>query len=394
MNLVLIAIAAVLVAAQFALPRRLAFLPLLLAVCHAQNVTVIQVGVAFSTCKLVILAGILRAACEHRLTWSARQPLDLLVGLWAGWMVLSGFAHTAPDHNPITIRLSSVYDCVGSYLYARSFIGSQEDYWRFTKCLAIIVAVLTLVVLVETVTHQNYYARIAGVYEGVTIRGNRVRARGPFSHAILLGTFAATSMALLVGLWRRHPCYAVVGLAACGLIVVCSASSGPLMTLFCAFVALALWPCRANVIWMRWLAVLGVIALQLVMEAPVWYLIARVDFIGGSTGWHRAQLITAAAAHLSEWWLVGTDYTRNWMAYGVEWSDRHVDITNHYINMGVTGGLPLMLLFIGTLVKAFQIIGRGMRPLRDTGNPDELILWCAGVAMFAHLYYLLLGVLF
>ena len=36
-----------LVVAQFTLPRRLAFAPLLIAICHFQNVPVIEVGGAF-----------------------------------------------------------------------------------------------------------------------------------------------------------------------------------------------------------------------------------------------------------------------------------------------------------------------------------------------------------
>jgi len=52
--------------------------------------------------------------------------------------------------------------------------------------------------------------------------------------------------------------------------------------------------------------------------------------------------------------------------------------------MGVTGGLPLMLFFILILIRAFQLLGRGMLPMREANDPDELILWCAGSALLAH----------
>ena len=82
------------------------------------------------------------------------------------------------------------------------------------------------------------------------------------------------------------------------------------------------------------------ILLDLVMKAPAYYIIARADIIGGSTGWHRAALIDSAIRHLNEWWLIGTDYTRNWMVTGVSWSADNTDITNHYLYLGVLGGLP------------------------------------------------------
>ena len=96
------------------------------------------------------------------------------------------------------------------------------------------------------------------------------------------------------------------------------------------------------------------------MKAPAYYLLARIDLTGSSTSWHRAALIDMALGHLSEWWAFGTDHTRHWMPYGVPWSDNHSDITNYYISMGVNGGLPLMLLFIAILAKAFYA-GRWLR---------------------------------
>ena len=384
MNTLFIVFALAVLVAQFALPQRFAFAPLLVAACHFQNVPVIELGVSFTICKLVIMAGLLRAAHERTLVWSTRQPLDVLIAMWAGWMILSGLAHHPPDHNPMTIRLSVIYDFAGTYLYARSFVGNRDDFMRFSKCLGLVVIALALAVLVEKIAHQNLYYLISGSGQEVTIREGRVRTAGPFAHPILLGTFAATAIPLLVPLRRRHPCWAVAGVAACGLVVVCSASSCPIMTLLSGLLGIALWRWRTSVGRIRMAVILVFVGLQLVMQAPVWYLMARIDLAGGSTGWHRAELISAALSHFDEWWLTGTDYTRHWIAYGVPWSKYHIDITNHYLGMGVTGGLPLMLCFIAILIKAFQLLGRGMRPMRKAKDPEEFILWCVGAALFAH----------
>ncbi|MFN7141060.1 MAG: hypothetical protein ACK4UN_17155, partial [Limisphaerales bacterium] len=129
------------------------------------------------------------------------------------------------------------------------------------------------------------------------------------------------------------------------------------------------------------------VALAFLMEAPVWYLIARIDLAGGSTSWHRAELIHQAIRHFDEWWLIGTDYTRHWMAYGIEWSEDHVDITNHYITLGVRGGILLMGIFIIFLIRAFQALGRGMKALQLSGDTQsEFLLWCVGASLFLHAF--------
>ena len=67
--------------------------------------------------------------------------------------------------------------------------------------------------------------------------------------------------------------------------------------------------------------------------------------------YHRAALIESAIKHLDEWWLAGTDYTRHWMPSGIPANENHTDLTNHYIAMGVMGGLLLLLLFIWLLLR-------------------------------------------
>ena len=156
------------------------------------------------------------------------------------------------------------------------------------------------------------------------------------------------------------------------------------MTMSAALAALYLWRWRTRLSWIVTGVVAGVIGLHLVMKAPVWYLLARIDLTGSSTSYYRAELITQAIGHLNDWWLTGTDYTRNWMPTGVNWSGDQVDLVNYYIKMGVTGGLLLMLLFIAVFWKAFQSLGRRMRAARRTGEGGEWPLWCVGMTLFAY----------
>ncbi len=120
------------------------------------------------------------------------------------------------------------------------------------------------------------------------------------------------------------------------------------------------------------------------MKAPVYYLMARVDLTGSSTGWHRAYLIESAINHLGEWWFAGTDYTRDWMPTGVLWNSNQTDITNHYLHMGVQGGLPLMLLFMAVLAACFAAVGNGMWRNRHGPIERQFVIWTLGAILFAH----------
>jgi hypothetical protein len=144
-----------------------------------------------------------------------------------------------------------------------------------------------------------------------------------------------------------------------------------------------MWRGRYRMRVVRWLAVLVYIGLYVVMKVPPYFLIARFDLAGGSTGWHRAELIDSAIRHFDEWWLTGTDYTRGWMPTGVSWSPTQTDVTNYYLYMGVLGGLLLMLLFVCMLSVGFVFIGKIVRT-GETGSPFCFVAWALGASLFAH----------
>lgn len=377
----------VLLVIQVKVGPRFAFAPLLIAACLLPHAEVVQVaGLVFTPAKLLIVAGLLRAYRERVLVWSSRHPLDVLVAVWACLAILSGFAHNPKDHNPVTIRLSLVYDIVGSYLYFRAFVRSREDAYRLCKCLVLSMIPLAILMLAEKSTAQSPYGVFGDYLVEAEVREGKVRAQGPFSHAILAGTAGAVALPLAVLLWRKHSRLSLAGICAGLIVVVCSGSSGPIVTLMAGLTALFIWRWRISLPWIKAMVVVGVIALHVAMNHPVWYLMGRFDLTGGSTGWHRAELITQALKNLGDWWLIGTDYTRHWMPYGVNWSGDQADITNYYLRMGVTGGLALMFLFIAILTVCFRLLGRRMIRFRreGCGNSDEFALWCVGATLFAH----------
>jgi hypothetical protein len=188
----------------------------------------------------------------------------------------------------------------------------------------------------------------------------------------------------MIGIWRQHRLPAAVGVVACLTMVVASKSSGPLLSLAVGVFALAMWRWRHLTRQLRIGAVVGYILLDIVMKDPAYFLVARIDLTGGSTGWHRAQLIRSTFVHLNEWWFAGTDYTWHWMPLALPIYPNHCDITNHYLVCGVDGGLLLMILFIWSLVVGFQYVGRFLRFRAGSPFAEQFLVWSLGAALLSH----------
>ncbi|NGO39254.1 O-antigen ligase family protein [Limisphaera ngatamarikiensis] len=372
------------VMAIWTLPRQWAPVPLLAAACYMTLGQGIEVaGLNFPVIRLVLLAGVVRVLIRGERPAGGWIGMDKLFLAWAAWAILVSFFHKQPGAT-LQFHLGMVYNALCVYFLLRCFCQDEEDVYRLVRVSAWILVPVALEMLHEQVRGQNLFAVFGAVPDEPAVRNGRIRSQGPFAHAILAGTVGAVCIPMLVGLWRRYPITAKVGLAACGLMVLASASSGPLLSVLFSLAALGLWRWRYWTRQMRIAAVLGYILLDLVMKAPAYYLIARIDLTGGSSSYHRAALIQAAIEHFSEWWRTGTDYTRHWLPYGVPWSEDHVDITNHYLGQGVKGGLPLMLLFISLLWCGFRYVGQAMQNLRGRDPGREFFAWAVGAGLFAH----------
>jgi hypothetical protein len=235
--------------------------------------------------------------------------------------------------------------------------------------------------LYEKVAVHNIFSFFGSVSSTPAIRNGSIRAQGPFEHAILAGTVGAVCLPLVISIWKNYRKTAGMGIVACVLMIITSKSSGPIMSAVVAFIAILMWNYRHYMRLLRRLAIIGYIVLELVMKVPAYYLIGRVDLTGGSTGWHRARLIESAMEHLNEWWFAGTDYTRHWMPTGVSWDPNHTDITNHYLIMGVIGGLPLMTLFILLIITSLGYVGK---IIQKVSTKKGFIVWCFGAALFVY----------
>jgi len=333
--------------------------------------------------RILIAVGLVRVIVRGERLQGRMNSLDWLMLIWGAWALFSSLFHR-DSIGVLVNRLGLVYNGCGIYFLLRVICQSLDDVVRLYRITAILLIPLSIEMLNEKITGHNLFSALGGVSEISEVRNGRIRAQGPFAHSILAGTVGAVCLPLMIGLWQQHRKTAIAGIIACFSIVIVSASSGPIMSTLFAIGALIMWYWRQRMRLFRWLAVLGYIGLDVVMKAPAYYLIARIDLTGSSTSWHRAALIEAALEHLSEWWLAGTDYTRHWMDYGVGWSPDHIDITNYYLRMGVDGGLPLMLLFIAILAKGFSIVGQTLQQATNPLLSSQFMTWALGASLFSH----------
>jgi hypothetical protein len=370
--------------ALLACPRKWAPLPLLVGACYMTYGQAVEIGpFRFTVIRMLIFVGAIRVLVRRERPAGGFTRMDWLMLVWAAWGVCSSAFHKEPGETLVN-DLGMVYNNLGIFFLIRCFCQSEEDIVGVIRWIAIVLVPVALEMAFEQATHRNLFAFLGGVDENPAMRDGRLRSQGPFAHAILAGTVGAVCAPLMIGIWRKHPLVAKAGLAGCLLMVITCASSGPVVSLMLSAFALLLWRWRHLTRRMRIAAIVGYILLDLVMKAPAYYLLARIDLAGGSTGWHRAALIESAIQHLGEWWFAGTDYTAHWMPTGVPWSDDHTDITNYYLGLGVRGGLPLMLLFISIMWMGFRNVGQTLRSQADSPLEHQFFVWSLGASLLAH----------
>ncbi|MEI6166055.1 MAG: hypothetical protein WCS52_02570 [bacterium] len=366
------------------LPRTWAPLPLLIGASYMTLGQSISIGpFHFYVIRILITLGSIRVIFREERLIGGWQNLDRMMILWCGCAVLSSFFHENFSAALIN-RLGFAYDALGLYFLLRIFIRDSENVKSLIKILLIVLVPIAIEMIMETVTGKSMFSFLGGVPVLSEVRDGHVRAQGPFGHSILAGTVGAVCLPLALLFWKDNRRLSLLGLVTTGTMVLTSRSSGPIMTALMACLGLSLWKVRAHMRLIRWSAVLAVITLTFAMNAPVCYVLARIDLTGSSTGWHRAALIDSAFKHLDEWWLGGTDYTRHWMPTGVGWSGDHTDMTNYYLKLGVLGGLPLMLLFIGVLASGFTSLSRVFHSSDDLSSDRQFLLWTLGAVLFGH----------
>lgn len=366
------------------LPKKYVAIPILISICYVTIGPRITIaGADFTISRIMIIISLVRIFSRAENSNINSCKLDKLMMLYVLFTLITGTLRNQSLSGFVN-RGGVAFDAIGFYYIMRTLFSDEQNIDTFFKILAIILIPLAVLMLLEQQSGRNPFSIFGGVRDYSAMRNGRVRAAGPFMHAILAGTVAAAAFPYIATLWYEKKKYLFsAGMFAVLAIVFSSASSGPIMSLFFGMVGMLCWICRNKMRQIRKGLFYLLITLEIVMEAHVWYLIARIDLTGSSTGYHRAQIITTALDHLHEWWLIGTNYTRHWMPTGVSWSPDHTDITNQYVLIGVNGGLISLVFFVLLIIAAFQSIGIGLQNSQSTIQKRKM--WSVGSVLFVHM---------
>jgi len=370
--------------ATLVLPRRYAAVPMLMMACLIPaRQRLVVASLDFTLLRLMVLFGWIRLFVRSELTSLRWRPLDYLVVAQSLMLVLAMGARTL-SLSGVILPLGVAFDALGMYFLFRSLFRRWSDLESLAISIAMLAILAGLLFAVESQTGRNLFATFGGVPAFTLVREGQVRAQGAFSHPILAGSFWVSLLPLLAILWIRRPSLrplAGAGMAgALATIFFCS-SSTPVAGVAAVVAAACAFPFRRYTRVALWGGVGCLFLLHMVMDAPVWHLISRIDLAGGSTGWHRYQIIDSAIGHFGEWWLYGTDSVAHW-------GHLTTDITNHYVLLGVRGGFFTLLLFGLVIATGFRDVGRLRRGVRKSRR-DELSAWALGCSLLAHSVMLL-----
>jgi hypothetical protein len=370
------------IALIYLLPRKYIVVPfLMISMLTPWGQTLVLAGVHFTVVRIVVLFAWVR------LLWlkisSRLRPaggLNSIDAAFSWWALFYAFAFMLLwwQMQAFINRVGFLLDAFGIYYLLRFLIQDDEDVHRVIKTFAIIAAVIALAMVTEQFTRRDIFGLLGGVSPHVEVRDGLVRSHGVFQHAILAGSFGATLLPLFIGLWTqmKSRAAAIIGIISATTIVMTSSSSTPLLTYTAVIVALCFWPLRRLMRTVRWGIVLGIIALQLVMKAPVWWAIAHVNVAGGSS-YHRAALVDVFIRHFGDWWLLGAKHYDKW-----GWD--MWDVSNQFCAMGLNGGLGGFVAFLAMISRGFGKLGSA-RKYVEGDRRHELFLWCMGSALFGHI---------
>lgn len=284
----------------------------------------------------------------------------------------------------VIFQLGNMYSAFGAYFILRCLIRNEDDVLLAIRTLVYISLFVAMIMTYEQATGKNpYYAYLGGAhartYGSSLERDDRFRAVGCFGHPILAGTFGAISLPLFVGLWLRDKNYRVLGalgVAAATVMALTANSSTAMLGFAGGLVGLAFWPIRNWMRPVRWIVLLTIIGLHLSMKAPVWHLISRIDISGGSSSYHRFQLVNQCILHFSDWWMIGTKSYADW-----GWD--MFDLSDQYVLTADTAGLVPLIAFVAMIVYGFKYVGRARRAAVGERR-RELLIWALGASLFAN----------
>src|SRR5580698_248456 len=363
------------------LPRRFVIVPFLLCIFLIPLGQQIYLGgVHWLVGRILVLAGLLkisisRVASKGNFLAGGYNSIDRAF-LWCTLAESICVVLQYMQSQALINQFGFLIDYLGAYFLLRALIQDKKDIYTAIKCMALLCVMLAFFMVREQQTLHNAFGTLGGVQSVPDVREGKTRSQGVFQHALMAGTFAASLLPLflLLGKNGKSKLIAFIGIAGCTVMTITSQSSTPLLAYVSGVLIVCLWPVRKKMQLVRRGIVAALLGLAVVMKAPVWFVIAHIDLTGGSSGYHRAELIDVFIKHFSDWWLIGTKDIASW---GFDmW-----DTQNQYVNVGETGGLVAFILFICMISRCFARIGDRRKAVEGKSS-QVWFVWFLGAALF------------
>lgn len=306
---------------------------------------------------------------------------DITIILYWAWSALSFTMHhgfgSMIERNGI-----SFIETVGTYLLARCFIRTAEDFRAMVRVLYYIVMAMLPFALYETLTGHALMMEIFGIFSDVPNRIEKeprlglYRVQGPFEHQILFGVFCGSILAMVhlclgygEGVMKR-------GLRSGSLFLAAflSLSSGPLASQVVQILLLGWnWVMRkVQVRWkiLAWMAG-GMIALiEAVSNRSTPEILISYFAFDPWTAWNRIRIWNHGSANVAANPVFGiglNDWDRPaWMLSSVDM---------FWLLPAMQNGLPAALLLFSTLLLIFlqATFRKGLDPRTSSYRTGYLI---------------------
>ena len=216
------------IALIFALPRKKAITPFLLAFFTIPIQQVVLLGaVHFTALRLLILAGLVRVAfsrgsSKERVFPGKFNRVDQAVVLWtvSALIILS---IQWMDSQALIKNLGDFLDAFGGYLVVRFLIIDSAAIRRAVKALAVVCVIQGAGMVNEQITHVNVFGLIGGFPLAVTVRDGHIRSQGVMG-CLYAGVFAGALIPLFIWLWTEGKERVVAGAGLAGAMAIVIAS--------------------------------------------------------------------------------------------------------------------------------------------------------------------------
>ena len=363
------------------LPRKWSILPFLIMTCFVSSAQrIVIVTLDFDYLRIMVLFGVARLFLRKEYVGFRWTLLDRTLIAWAVSAILLNVIQIGTV-SALVNRLGFGFDVFGMYFVFRCLIKNWVDLDRIILAIILISIPVVVFFVIENLTGKNVFSVFGGVPKITSVREGRLRCQGAFSHPILAGCFWSAVLPLVVAYWWKggqSKIWTTTGVICALIVISCCASSTPVLGIASAIVGGFMFNLRKQMRAVRWGIFFSMIGLHIVMKAPVWHLVSRVSAVGGSTGWHRFNLINQSIINFSDWWFCGCSGLTV-LSWGI-WKG---DVTNQYILEGVRGGFLTMCLFIAIIVIAFGNVGSLWRQ-QVCQQYRTALAWALGVSLFTH----------